>query len=80
MKQTRAVALICAGVLVIIIIVLGLAFLFGNLGLNIHGYIALVLGSILTMGLATLLMGLLFFSNRSGRDRSVYSEREIDKR
>ncbi|HEX9465333.1 MAG TPA: hypothetical protein VGB82_22240 [Alphaproteobacteria bacterium] len=41
---------------------------FGSLGLDTSATIALILGIVLTVGLAVGLMGLVFYSNRSGRD------------
>jgi hypothetical protein len=76
MRQTLAFALICAGILVLMIVGLGFLFLSGALGLQLQGYIALVLGAVLTMALAMLLMGLVFLSNRSGHDRTVYFDRD----
>ncbi len=76
MNQTRDFALICAGILIITILGLGLTLTFGDLGFSSHGYIALVLGVVLTMALAMLLMGLVFWSNRSGHDEVTRSERD----
>ena len=43
-----------------------------DLGLELQGEVALVLGAVLTMALAMLLMGLVFLSNRSGHDQTVH--------
>lgn len=43
-----------------------------DLGLSLNGSIALVLGSLLTVALTLLLMGLLFLSNRNGQDRDAH--------
>jgi hypothetical protein len=72
MAQTRIFALICAAVLAVTVLGLVFLLLFGNLGLELQGEIALVLGTVLTMALAMLLMGLVFLSNRSGHDQSVH--------
>jgi hypothetical protein len=40
----------------------------GFVGLGTHGVIALVLGTVLSAGLGVGLMGLVFFSARSGAD------------
>ena len=76
MNQTRAFALICAVILALSIVALALLIVFGELGLTLHGSIALMLGTVLTMALAMLLMGLMFFSDRSGRDQSVFDRKE----
>ena len=41
---------------------------YGDLGLNTSATIALILGIVLTAGLGVGLMGLVFYSSRSGRD------------
>lgn len=43
-------------------------------GLGFHGTIAAVLGVLLASGVGIALMGLLFHSNRSRRDRDVYEQ------
>jgi len=75
MTQTRIFAIICAGILVATVIGLVLLLVFGNLGLQLQGDIALVLGAVLTMALTMLLMGLVFLSDRSGRDETAQLER-----
>jgi len=41
--------------------------------LSVHGWIALVLGTLISSGLAILLMALVFHSDRSGTDADVSS-------
>lgn len=43
-------------------------------GLGFHGTIAAILGVLLASGVGIALMGLLFYSNRSRRDRDVYEQ------
>jgi hypothetical protein len=66
----RFAAASVAGIIVLIAlcwIVLG----YGDLGLNTNATIALILGIVLTAGLGVGLMGLVFYSSRSGRDDLV---------
>jgi hypothetical protein len=74
MAQTRIFALICVGILAITVVGLVLLMVFVDLGLELQGDVALVLGAVLTMALAMLLMGLVFLSNRSGHDETVHLE------
>ena len=73
MSQTRAFALICAAILACTGAGLAVLMLVGDLGLSLHGYIALTAGVLATVALTMVLMGLVFFSNRSGKDLGVYS-------
>ena len=72
MAQTRIFALICVGILAITVVGLVLLMVFVDLGLQLQGEVALVVGAVLTMALAMLLMGLVFLSNRSGHDQTVH--------
>jgi hypothetical protein len=72
MTQTRIFALICVGILAITVVGLVLLMIFGDLGLELKGEVALILGTVFTMGLAMLLMGLLFFSDSSGQDETAH--------
>lgn len=63
---------ICAGVLAVVAVALILLVWFGDLGLSIHGVIALFLGSFFTVLLAMGLMGLVFLSDRGGRDIAAH--------
>ena len=51
---------------------------FSDLGLDLQGHIAMVLGSILLSGLGVGLMALMFYSDRSGRDEEVGRMRRED--
>jgi hypothetical protein len=44
---------------------------FQEIGLDLQGNIAIVLGSVLLSGLSVVLMALMFYSDRSGRDDAV---------
>lgn len=46
---------------------------FQKLGIGTVGFIALIMGSLLTTALGIALMGLVFYSDRSGTDEFVYS-------
>jgi hypothetical protein len=73
LSWTRNFILICAGILVVTAVGLALLLGFGELGIGLHGAIALVLGVMLTMAIAMGLMGLMFLSSRSGRDDAAHS-------
>ena len=73
MSWTRNFILICAGILAATAIALALLLGCGELGIGLHGGIALVLGVMLTMAIAMGLMGLMFLSSRSGRDEAAHS-------
>jgi hypothetical protein len=73
MTWTRRFILICAGILMATALALALLLGFGQLGIGVHGAIALVLGVLLTMAIAMGLMGLMFLSSRSGRDDEAHS-------
>jgi hypothetical protein len=64
----RSFIVICCAILAVTAVGLALLLGFGELGLGLHGSIALVLGVLLTMALAMGLMGLVFHSSRTGRD------------
>jgi hypothetical protein len=70
---TRHFILICAAVLILTAIALALLLGFGELGIGVHGGIALALGVLLTMAMAMGLMGLMFLSSRSGRDDEAHA-------
>jgi hypothetical protein len=64
---TRFVAGSLGGAVALVLLFLGF---FGvrQLGLSLNGAIALMLGIVLSIGLAVGLMALIFYSDRSGRD------------
>lgn len=69
----RLFGLICAGILAGTAAALALLIGFGDLGLGVHGAIALALGVLVTMAIAMGLMGLMFLSSRSGRDEEAHA-------
>lgn len=73
MSWIRTYATICAGVLGLVVVALILLVSFVDLGLSGHGVVALFAGSLLTVALAMLLMGLVFMSDRAGYDASTHS-------
>ncbi len=73
MRWNRLFILICTALLAATAAVLIAIVYFGKLGIGIHGAIALVLGALMTMGMAMGLMGLMFLSNRSGHDEDAHS-------
>jgi purine-cytosine permease-like protein len=73
MSWVRRFLLICGAILALAAIALAGLLGFGDLGLGLHGAIALVLGVLLTMAIAMGLMGLMFLSSRSGRDEQAHS-------
>ena len=73
MSWTRTFILICGCVLAATAAGLALLVGFGELGIGVHGAIALVLGVLGTMAIAMGLMGLMFLSSRSGRDEQAHA-------
>jgi hypothetical protein len=73
MSWLRTYIAICAGVLALVVIGLILLVSFVDLGLSGNGMIALFIGTLATVALTMVLMGLIFISDRGGRDASVYS-------
>ncbi len=80
MKQTLFLAIAAAAVLI--------ALAFGIYGwraaagaeIGMHGWIALVLGSALTIGVGGGLMALVFYSSRHGYDEDAHYEDDPDER
>lgn len=72
MSWLRRYVLICGGVLAALLAALALLVVFIDLGLTLHGTIALFLAAGFTMLLAMALMGLLFASDRSGHDQDAH--------
>ena len=73
MNESRHFILICAAVLIVTAIALALLLGFGELGIGVHGGIALTLGVLVTIAIAMGLMGLMFLSSRSGRDDEAHA-------
>ena len=64
----------CGVLLGVAVLVLWLFGEFRELGLSAHGWIAMILGIAATSAVAVLLMGLVFYSNRSAHDQAVFDE------
>ena len=75
MSWLRTYIAICAGVLAFVVIALILLVSFVDLGLSGNGIAALFIGALATIALTMVLMGLLFMSDRGGRDACVYAAR-----
>lgn len=73
MSWLRTYIAICASVLALVFVGLILLVSFVDLGLSGNGIAALFIGALATVALTMVLMGLVFVSDRSGRDASVYS-------
>ncbi|MGH6883886.1 hypothetical protein [Hypericibacter sp.] len=73
MAWLRTYVAICAGVLTLVVVALILIVTFGDFGLSGHGVAALFIGTLVTVALTMVLMGLIFVSDRGGQDASVYS-------
>ncbi len=58
----------CSAIVLAVLVVLWLSGVFGNLGLSLHGTIALCIGVTLTTFVGVGLMSLLFYSDRSRHD------------
>src|SRR5437899_13093709 len=73
MAWLRTYVAICAGVLAAVVVGLILLVSFADRGLSGHGIAALFIGTLATVALTMVLMGLIFVSDRGGRDASVYN-------
>ncbi len=61
-----------AALIAFVLLVLWASNDFDGLGIGAHGVVALILGATGTAALGIVLMGLVFYSNRTGRDASVH--------
>lgn len=73
MPSMRSYIAICAGVFAATVVALALLVSFVDLGLSGHGIAALFIGAVVTVALTMVLMGLVFLSDRGGRDASVHA-------
>lgn len=83
MGWSKFFILICVALLLVTAAVLAALVAFAELGIGLHGGIALALGVLMTMGMAMGLMGLMFFSNRSGYDEYAHTgwgENDADRK
>ncbi|MGH6930905.1 MAG: hypothetical protein ACREEE_00570 [Dongiaceae bacterium] len=62
---------LCVAMVAAVVAVVWAAGGFGGLGLSGHGLAALIIGAAFTVLLTVVLMGLVFYSNRSEHDRRV---------
>lgn len=76
MSWLRTYTIICTTVLGLVVLALILLVSFVDLGLSTNGTIALFIGALATVLLTMVLMGLIFISDRAGRDASVYEARQ----
>ncbi len=77
--MTGRVLLVAGGVLLLAAVIVLSAWVWmstGPVAMSVHGWIALSLGVVLTLGLAVGLMALLFHSSRSGHDENVTQDDE----
>jgi hypothetical protein len=72
MSWLKTYIAICVGILALVIIALILLVSFVDLGLSGNGIAAMFIGAVATIALTMVLMGLLFMSDRGGRDASVH--------
>lgn len=64
----------CGVLLGVALLALWLVGGFRELGISGQGLIAMILGIVATSAIAVLLMGLVFYSNRSAHDQAVFDE------
>jgi ABC-type multidrug transport system permease subunit len=64
-------SIVCTAIVTTVLVGLWLTGVFGDMGLSIHGVIALLLGVTLTVFLGVGLMALVFHSGRSRHDELV---------
>lgn len=74
MRWALIFAGLCGVLLGIALLVLWLFGGFGELGISGQGWVAMILGIAATSAIAVLLMGLVFYSNRSAHDQAVFDE------
>ena len=72
MKWTIWFALACSGGIAAVLLIVWLTGGFARVGLDTNVALALVLGIFLSSLLGIALMGLIFYSDRTGRDDAAY--------
>jgi hypothetical protein len=72
MSWLRTYIAICAGILALTIVALILLVSFVDMGVSGSGMVALFIGAVATILLTMVLMGLLFWSDRGGRDARAH--------
>jgi cation transporter-like permease len=78
MRSLAIFAAICVGMAVGIAVIVWSAGGFSPGALSGHGLAALIIGSVLSLLLTVVLMGLVFYSNRSELDRDVHDVHRSD--
>jgi hypothetical protein len=71
MRQIVGFSAACLGFIASVLFIVWAMGAFEGGNLSVHGWIALALGTVLTSVLAVVLMALVFYSDRSGRDESA---------
>lgn len=67
---------VSAGLLLVLLLAARVLFGFDGSGMGLHGWIAMILGVVLTSGLAIALMAAVFASDRSGQDARAAGRRD----
>ena len=81
MRRLVGFSAACLGLIALVLLVIWIMGGFENVHLSLAGWIAYVLGVVLTSVLGVALMALVFYSDRSGRDASAGElRREADPR
>ena len=70
-RHVIVVSAASAGLLIVLLLAARVLFGFDGSGMGLHGWIAMILGVVLTSGLAIALMATVFASDRSGQDARV---------
>jgi hypothetical protein len=73
-------SVLCTAIVAAVLLALWLSGVFGEMGLSLHGTIALFIGVTLTIFLGVGLMALVFHSGRSHHDELVNNELPLDRR
>ena len=80
MRQIVGFSAACLGFIASVLFIVWAMGAFEGGNLSVHGWIALTLGTVLTSVLAVVLMALVFYSDRSGRDKSAGGgEHKLDR-
>ena len=80
MRQIVGYSAACLGFIASVLFIVWAMGAFEGGDLSVHGWIALTLGTVLTSVLAVVLMALVFYSDRSGRDESAGGgEHKLDR-
>ena len=81
MRRLVGFSAVCLGFIALVLLVIWIMGGFSNVHLSLAGWIAYGLGVVLTSVLGVVLMALVFYSDRSGRDESAGElRRELDRK